>query len=98
MTRGGPPFYVPEKTSYVFTIQAWVDHFDTWYDGFKKKVYANVNVEVEITEGILLLKHLSKEKNERLASAITALQGEYSSAIAYVLTEDFGKLVPWTFH
>lgn len=87
------PFYVPEKTSYVFTIQAWVDHFDTWYDGFKKKAYANVNVEVEITEGILLLKHLSKEKNERLGSAITALQGEYSSAIAYVLSDGFGKLV-----
>lgn len=86
-------FYVPEKTVYVFTIQAWIDHFDTWYDGFKKKAHANVDVHVEIKEGILLLKRLSKEKNERLSSAIIELEGEYSKAIGYVLSESFGKLV-----
>ncbi|HMG89017.1 MAG TPA: alpha-1,4-glucan--maltose-1-phosphate maltosyltransferase [Chryseolinea sp.] len=86
-------FYVSEKTVYVFTIQAWIDHFDTWYDGFKKKAHANVDVHTEIKEGILFLKRLSKEKNERLASAVVALEGEYSKAISYVLTDDFGKLV-----
>ncbi len=65
-------FYVPEKTVYVFTVQAWIDHFDTWYDGFKKKAHANVDVHVEIKEGILLLKRLSKTKNDRLTSAIIA--------------------------
>ena len=86
-------FYVPEKTVYVFTVQAWIDHFDTWYDGFKKKAHANVDVHVEIKEGILLLKRLSKTKNDRLASAIIALEGEYSKAIAFVLSDEFGKLV-----
>jgi starch synthase (maltosyl-transferring) len=86
-------FYVPEKTGYVFTVQAWIDHFDTWYDGFKKKAHANVDVHVEIKEGILLLKRLSKTKNDRLASAIIALEREYSKAIAFVLSDDFGKLV-----
>jgi starch synthase (maltosyl-transferring) len=86
-------FYVPEKTMYVFTVQAWIDHFDTWYDGFKKKAHANVDVHVEIKEGILLLKRLSKTKNDRLASAIIALEREYSKAIAFVLSDDFGKLV-----
>lgn len=86
-------FYVPEKKVYVFTVIAWIDHFDTWYDGFKKKVHANVDVDVEITEGIQFLKRLSKEKNERLTSAISGLEAEYSKAIAYVLSDDFGKLV-----
>jgi starch synthase (maltosyl-transferring) len=86
-------FYVPEKTVYVFTLQAWVDHFDTWYDGFKKKAHANVDVHTEIKEGILFLKRLSKEKNDRLELAITALEGEYSKAISYVLSDHFGKLV-----
>ena len=86
-------FYATEKTVYVFTVQAWIDHFDTWYDGFKKKAHANVDVHVEIKEGILLLKRLSKAKNDRLASAIIALEGEYSKAIAFVLSDDFGKLV-----
>jgi starch synthase (maltosyl-transferring) len=77
----------------VFTLQAWVDHFDTWYDGFKKKAHANVDVHTEIKEGILFLKRLSKEKNDRLELAITALEGEYSKAISYVLSDHFGKLV-----
>jgi starch synthase (maltosyl-transferring) len=86
-------FYVPEKTVYVFTVVAWVDHFDTWYDGFKKKAHANVDVHTEIKEGIVFLKRLSKEKNERLVVAAAALEQEYSKAIAYVLSDDFGKLV-----
>jgi starch synthase (maltosyl-transferring) len=86
-------FYVPEKTVYVFTVKAWIDHFDTWYDGFKKKAHANVDVHVEIKEGIQFLKRLSSEKNERLTSAISGLEAEYSKAIAYVLSDDFGKLV-----
>jgi len=86
-------FYVPDKTVYLFTIQAWVDHFDTWYDGFKKKAHANVDVHVEIKEGVLLLKGLSKEKNERLSLAVSELEREYSTAIAYVLSKGFEKLV-----
>ncbi len=86
-------FYVTDKTVYIFTIQAWVDHFDTWYDGFKKKAHANVDVHVEIKEGVLLLKGLSKEKNERLSLAISELEREYSKAIAYVLSDEFEKLV-----
>jgi starch synthase (maltosyl-transferring) len=31
-------FYVPEKGNYVFTVQAWIDHFETWYDGFKRRL------------------------------------------------------------
>src|SRR3954465_10291270 len=34
-------FTVTEKGKYIFTVMAWVDHFDTWYDGFKKKANAN---------------------------------------------------------
>src|SRR6187399_3238031 len=26
-------FKVEEKGTHVFTIKAWIDHFDTWYDG-----------------------------------------------------------------
>ena len=33
-------FAVDEKGVYAFTIVAWIDHFETWYDGFKKKAAA----------------------------------------------------------
>src|SRR5688572_30971356 len=37
-------FTVTEKTYYLFTVQAWIDHFETWYDGFKKKAAAKIDV------------------------------------------------------
>src|SRR5712675_289796 len=37
-------FYVEDEGNYFFTIHAWIDHFETWYEGFKKK--ANAKVEV----------------------------------------------------
>src|SRR5687767_9442202 len=52
-------FYVEEKGIYRFTLQAWIDHFDTWYDGFRKKVNAGVNVQLELREGVQFLKSLA---------------------------------------
>ncbi|MDH4058942.1 MAG: DUF3416 domain-containing protein, partial [Cyclobacteriaceae bacterium] len=28
-------FHITEKAPYVFTVEAWVDHFETWHDGIK---------------------------------------------------------------
>src|SRR5687768_10906970 len=52
-------FYVNEKGIFRFTLQAWIDHFDTWYDGFRKKAEAHVDVHVELQEGVQFLKTLS---------------------------------------
>src|SRR5690606_3143410 len=62
-------FRVTEKGFYVFTILTWVDHFDTWYDGFKKKANANVDVTVELQEGIEYLEKVTKGKDPRLTEA-----------------------------
>src|SRR5688572_1526700 len=47
-------FPVTEKGKYVFQVSAWVDHLDTWLDGFKKKTAAKVDVRVELMEGALM--------------------------------------------
>lgn len=87
-------FDVLGKGIYVFTLRAWIDHFDTWYDGFKKKAAVGVDVHVEILEGIAFLNLLSKDRNDgALKQAIQRLEGEYNDAIQYVLTSEFGKLV-----
>src|SRR5205809_5165562 len=52
-------FYVEEKGNYFFTIHAWIDHFDTWYDGFIKKANAKVDVKVELMEGAVMLRRLA---------------------------------------
>jgi starch synthase (maltosyl-transferring) len=86
-------FKVTEKGFYVFTVLAWIDHFDTWYDGFRKKANANVDVHVELLEGMDFLRRLSKGKEASLEEAITRLQGEYTQAIEFVLSPAFGELV-----
>ena len=52
-------FTVSERGQYVFTVSAWIDHFETWYDGFKKKAAAKVDVKLELKEGVQFLKILS---------------------------------------
>ncbi|MDL5050829.1 DUF3416 domain-containing protein [Oscillatoria amoena NRMC-F 0135] len=48
-------FFVSEKVPYVFTVRAWVDHLETWFDGIRKKIAAQINVELELKEGSILL-------------------------------------------
>lgn len=86
-------FYVPEKGNYVFTVQAWIDHFETWYDGFKKKALAKVDVTVELAEGVLFLKRLGETNSALLATARKLEDKNQAKAIAFVLSDEFAKIV-----
>ncbi len=87
-------FYVKEQGVYLFTITAWVDHFETWYDGFKKKAEAKVDVQVELMEGSIMLNKLSLT-NPSLKSVAHKLDAKArkAEAIAFVLSEEFAKIV-----
>ena len=87
-------FYVEEKGVYLFTIKAWVDHFETWFDGFKKKAEAKVDVQVELLEGSIMLNKLSAN-NASLKSHARKLDDKtrYAEAIKFVLNEEFTKVV-----
>jgi len=86
-------FYVPEKGNYLFTVQAWIDHFETWYDGFKKKALAKVDVTVELAEGILLLKRLGETNKALLSTARKLEDKNQETAIGFVLSDDFAHLI-----
>ena len=87
-------FYVTEKGIYFFTIHAWIDHFDTWYDGFKKKAAAKVDVKVELMEGAAMLRKLA-EKKSLLNVFAKKLEDKahYTEAIELILSEDFKEVV-----
>lgn len=85
-------FDTTEKGTYHFKVTAWIDHFETWYDGFKKKVAANVDVHLELLEGIAFLRKLETRKH-KLEHALERLQGAYEEAIAYVRSDEFAHLV-----
>jgi len=88
-------FYTPEKGTYLFKIEAWIDHLDTWYDGFKKKVAAKVEVQVELMEGAEMLRKLAGDKNDQLLNLAKKLEdkNKYGLAVETVMNESFAKVV-----
>ncbi len=89
-------FKVEEQGTYVFTVQAWIDHFDTWYDGFKKKAAAKVDVKVELMEGAIFLKTLAENGKANLLSLATKLEkntDQHQAAVELVLSEGFAQIV-----
>lgn len=87
-------FPVTEKGFYLFTIRAWVDHFETWYDGFKKKAEAALDLQVELMEGALLLRKIGKgDPYFQSLSATLSDKNNYQAAIDKVLSPAFEKIV-----
>ncbi len=88
-------FYVREKVNYIFTIQAWVDHFETWHDGTKKKAAAMLNINLELQEGARLLEKLAAGSNKELRQLAQQLRNEkqYLQNVDFVQREEFADLV-----
>src|SRR5262249_53812330 len=50
-------FAVTKLGSYIYTLSAWVDHFQTWSRDLRKRVEANQDVTIDLQIGANLLKH-----------------------------------------
>jgi starch synthase (maltosyl-transferring) len=88
-------FYCTEKETYQFRVEAWIDHFDTWYDGFKKKTAAKVEVHTELMEGAIMLRQLAGVGYPTLIASAKKLEDKsgYAAAIHHVQSKEFEKLV-----
>lgn len=88
------PFYVQRKGIYAFKIEAWIDHFDTWFDGFRKKAEAKVDVKTELMEGVNFLRRFA-EADASLKPFINKLddRANYDTAVATVLSPEFTGIV-----
>jgi starch synthase (maltosyl-transferring) len=88
-------FVVSEKGEYRFTIRAWVDHLDTWYDGFRKKIAAELDVSVELMEGSELLLEIDNRKSGTLAELAMLLRDKDKRAksVERVLSPEFREIV-----
>lgn len=87
-------FQLHEKGFYFFTIRAWVDHLETWYDGFKKKAQAALDVHVELMEGTALLKKIGKgDPYLQTIAAELSDPDKYRESIEKVLSPSFQQIV-----
>ena len=53
-------FSLPVVGRYEFTIEAWVDHFQTWLRDLKKRIEAEQDVKVELQIGAMLVAEATK--------------------------------------
>lgn len=87
-------FYVTEKGSCHFYVQAWVDHFDTWFDGIRKKIAAKLDVGLELREGAQFLRKVGASDDELLAMATLLDNGaQKAKAVELVLSDSFARVV-----
>lgn len=85
--------FIPEKGLYEFQIHAWIDHFETWYDGFIKKANAKVDVSVELLEGAIFLKKLSTDKKiVKLANQLED-KTKFAENVAWIQSKEFEEIV-----
>ncbi|MFW6288430.1 MAG: maltotransferase domain-containing protein [Spirochaetota bacterium] len=63
-------FSVTELGSWEFVIEAWIDHFDTWVDGLRKKIEVDSETDVDLAIGSALLKSSAARCSDRKAKKL----------------------------
>jgi starch synthase (maltosyl-transferring) len=65
-------FTLQENDRYVFTIEAWTDHFASWQSDLEKKFRAGRDVRSDLLEGIAMLEGMCGKSQKEEASAVAA--------------------------
>ncbi len=90
-------FAVTKLGTYRYTVQGWIDRFETWRSGLEKKVEAGQDVTVDLAIGAEMVVSASRRATgtdrERLRRAAVTLRGGGSEAIALALGERLARLM-----
>ena len=90
-------FEVKETGNYYYTLQAWVDRFKSWRQGFAKKVDAGQDVALELLAGSRLIEEASKsatgDDHEALTRFAAILKEDPSAAIQNGLSDALASLM-----
>ncbi len=91
--RWSGSFALTENTRYVYTVVAFPDAFATWRDEVEKKIAADVEVHLEVQEGIALILEAAVRAGgadqDQLEAAVTEARGlAEAPAAADVLMSD----------
>ncbi len=74
-------FVVSEPGSYDYTLEAWVDRFETWRHGLRRKVAAGVDVASELLEGAALVGEASRRASEPDAAWLAGRAEELAAPV-----------------
>jgi starch synthase (maltosyl-transferring) len=90
-------FEVKEIGNYYYTLQAWVDRFKSWRQGFAKKVDAGQDVALDLLAGSRLIEEAAKsataDDHEALRRFAAILREDPSAAIRSGLSDALASLM-----
>ena len=69
-------FAVTELGNYFYTIEAWVDHFESWRKNLQKKLEARQDISVELQAGAALVETTAQRASALDAEHLLAWAGE----------------------
>src|SRR5918995_2387240 len=90
-------FNITALTDYYYTLEAWVDRFQSWLQGFSKKVAAEQDVTLELIEGAELIaagaKRAGGSDSEKLTAFAAALRSQQTEAVQTAFDEELAALM-----
>jgi len=88
-------FTLPKNTRYEYTIEAWMDEFETWQIEVGKKVDAGQNVELELIEGCQIVEAAySRSRDERLGETLAGFDAAgYEGRVALLRSDEVRNLM-----
>jgi starch synthase (maltosyl-transferring) len=88
-------FDLRKNTRYEYTIEAWMDEFETWRVEVGKKVGAGQNVELELIEGRRIVEDAySRSQDKRLAQTLAGFDAAgYEGRLALLRSDEVRDLM-----
>jgi starch synthase (maltosyl-transferring) len=90
-------FEINETGTYLYTLQGWVDRFETWRQAFAKKVDAEQDVALDLLSGAELVEFAAKgaggEDRKLLTDFAARLRSTPAAAIALALDDELSALM-----
>ena len=90
-------FEINETGTYLYTLQGWVDRFETWRQAFAKKVDAEQDVALDLLSGAELVEFAAKgaggEDRKLLTDFAARLRSTAAAAIALALDAELSALM-----
>ena len=89
---------LPRLGRWVFTIEAWPDEFETWRSDVAKKLAAGQKIDLDLREGLALLRRILKPgaAAERVGKILAAAEAAFESdeRARLLLSEELQALMP----
>jgi len=75
-------FTVPAEGRHLYTLQAWIDHFQSWSHDLEKKFAAAQDISIDILTGVQLIEAAAARASEKDKTQLTTAAGEIKTLSA----------------